>query len=81
MITRKALDRHGAGRGRIVQTGGYSMLIEFGCIDGTVRCAVKVQQVPTHDGDEPVSPQKSTMVRPEDYEHSLDDLRKVGWDG
>jgi adenylate cyclase len=40
--------------GRIVQTGGDSLLIVFDSIDGAVRCAVKVQQqVPAHDGDQP----------------------------
>ena len=46
-----AIEEHG---GRIVQTGGDSLLIVFDSIDGAVRCAVKVQQqVPTHDGDQP----------------------------
>jgi adenylate cyclase len=46
-----AIEKHG---GRIVQTGGDSLLIVFDSIDGAVRCAVKVQhQVPTHDGDQP----------------------------
>ena len=46
-----AIDEHG---GRIVQTGGDSLLIVFDSIDGAVRCAVKVQQqVPVHDGDQP----------------------------
>jgi adenylate cyclase len=40
--------------GRIVQTGGDSLLIVFDSIDGAVRCAVQVQQqVPIHDGDQP----------------------------
>jgi adenylate cyclase len=40
--------------GRIVQTGGDSLLIVFDSIDGAVRCAVQVQQqVPVHDGDLP----------------------------
>jgi adenylate cyclase len=40
--------------GRIVQTGGDSLLIVFDSIDGAVRCAVKVQQeIPAHDGDQP----------------------------
>ena len=44
-----AIDQHG---GRIVQTGGDSLLILFDSIDGAVRCAVKVQQtVPSYDGD------------------------------
>ncbi len=46
-----AIDEHG---GRIVQTGGDSLLIVFDSIDGAVRCAVKVQQhAPVHDGDQP----------------------------
>jgi adenylate cyclase len=46
-----AIDEHG---GRIVQTGGDSLLIVFDSIDGAVRCAVKIQrQVPDHDGDQP----------------------------
>jgi TolB-like protein/class 3 adenylate cyclase/tetratricopeptide (TPR) repeat protein len=40
--------------GRLVQTGGDSLLIAFDSIDGAVRCAVKVQQqVPVYDGDQP----------------------------
>ena len=46
-----AIDEHG---GRIIQTGGDSLLIVFDSIDGAVRCAVKVQQeVPIHDADQP----------------------------
>ena len=46
-----AIEEHG---GRIVQTGGDSLLIVFDSIDGAVRCAMKVQQqVPIHDGDQP----------------------------
>jgi adenylate cyclase len=46
-----AIDEHG---GRIVQTGGDSMLMVLDSIEGAVRCAVKVQrQVPTLDGDQP----------------------------
>ena len=42
-----AIAEHG---GRIVQTGGDSLLIVFDSIEGAVRCAVKVQQqVPDHD--------------------------------
>ena len=42
-----AIGEHG---GRIVQTGGDSLLIVFDSIDGAVRCAVKVQKlVPEHD--------------------------------
>ena len=44
-----AIEEHG---GRIVQTGGDSLLIVFDSVDGAMRCAVKVQQkVPIHDGD------------------------------
>jgi adenylate cyclase len=39
--------------GRIVNTGGDSLLIVFDSIDGAVRCAIKVQQqVPAYDGDQ-----------------------------
>jgi adenylate cyclase len=42
-----AIDEH---RGKIVQTGGDSLLIVFDSIDGAVRCAVKVQRgVPERD--------------------------------
>src|SRR3954451_8131657 len=45
-----AIREHG---GRVVQTGGDSLLIAFDSIDGAVRCAVKVQQqVPVYDGDQ-----------------------------
>jgi adenylate cyclase len=47
-----AIEEHG---GKIVQTGGDSLLIVFDSIDGAVRCAVKVQQqVPVLDDDQPV---------------------------
>ncbi len=40
--------------GRVVNTGGDSLLIVFDSVEGAVRCAVKVQQqVPAHDGDLP----------------------------
>ncbi len=40
--------------GKIVQTGGDSLLIVFDSIDSAVRCAVKVQrQIPEYDGDHP----------------------------
>jgi adenylate cyclase len=40
--------------GRVVTTGGDSLLIAFDSIDGAVRCAVRVQQqVPVYDGDQP----------------------------
>ena len=46
-----AIDEHG---GRIVQTGGDSLLIVFDSIDGAVRCAVEVQQqMPILDSDQP----------------------------
>jgi adenylate cyclase len=46
-----AIEEHG---GRLVQTGGDSLLIVFDSIDGAVRCAVNVQQqVPDCDGDQP----------------------------
>jgi adenylate cyclase len=45
------IEAHG---GKIVQTGGDSLLVVFDSIDGAVRCAVKVQQqLPIHDGDQP----------------------------
>ena len=45
-----AIDEHG---GKIVQTGGDSLLIVFDSIDGAVRCAMQVQQrIPIHDGDQ-----------------------------
>ncbi len=46
-----ALDEYG---GRIVQTGGDSLLITFDSIDGAVRCAAAVQQqVSAHHADQP----------------------------
>src|SRR5499427_1945471 len=46
-----AIDEHG---GRMVQTGGDSLLIVFDSVDGAVRCAVKVQQqVPILDAAQP----------------------------
>src|SRR5450631_1297357 len=46
-----AIDEHS---GRIVNTGGDSLLIVFDSVDGAVRCAVKVQQqVPAWDGGQP----------------------------
>src|SRR5690348_15259292 len=45
-----AIEQHG---GRIVQTGGDSLLVVFDSIDGAVRCAAKVQRdVPVLDGEE-----------------------------
>ena len=46
-----AIAEHG---GKVVQTGGNSLLIVFDSIDGAVRCAMKVQQqVPVLDADQP----------------------------
>jgi adenylate cyclase len=46
-----SINEHG---GRIVNTGGDSLLIAFDSIDGAVRCAVTVQeQVPAYDSDHP----------------------------
>jgi class 3 adenylate cyclase len=46
-----AIAEHG---GRIVNTGGDSLLMVFDSVDGAVRCAVKVQQqVPVCDGNQP----------------------------
>ncbi len=46
-----AIEEHG---GRLVNTGGDSLLLVFDSVDGAVRCAIKVQQqVPIHDGDQP----------------------------
>jgi len=46
-----AIEEHG---GRIVQTGGDSLLVVFDSVDGAIRCAVKVQQgIPTLDADQP----------------------------
>ena len=45
------IEEHG---GRVIQTGGDSLLIVFDSIDGAVRCAMKVQQqVPILDRDQP----------------------------
>lgn len=46
-----AIREHG---GKVVQTGGDSLLVVFDSIDGAVRCAAKVQQqMPVYDGDQP----------------------------
>jgi len=43
-----------ANGGRIIQTGGDSLLVVFDSIDGAMRCAVEVQQkVPVLDADQP----------------------------
>ena len=48
--------------GRIVQTGGDSLLMVFDSIDGAVRCAVKVQQqIPHHDAGH--TPDKAIRFR------------------
>src|SRR5689334_7967111 len=40
--------------GKIIQIGGDSLLVAFDSIDGSVRCAVKVQQeIPDLDSDQP----------------------------
>src|SRR2546423_13900090 len=45
-----AISEHG---GRLVNTGGDSLLIVFDSVDGAVRCAMKVQQqVPVRDADQ-----------------------------
>src|SRR5690348_13478401 len=45
------ISQHG---GRIVQTGGDSLLIAFDSIDGAVRCALQVQRrVPELDREQP----------------------------
>jgi len=54
-----AIDEYG---GRIVQTGGDSLLIVFDSVDGAVRCAVQVQQqVPIHDREQP--PERAIRFR------------------
>jgi adenylate cyclase len=54
-----AIHEHG---GRIVNTGGDSLLMVFESVDGAVRCAVKVQnEVPGHDGDLP--PDRAILFR------------------
>jgi adenylate cyclase len=46
-----AIAQHG---GRLVNTGGDSLLIVFDSVDGAVRCAVKLQrEIPVHDGQQP----------------------------
>jgi adenylate cyclase len=54
-----AIEEHG---GKIVQTGGDSLLVVFDSIDGAVRCAMKVQrEAPIHDGEQP--PDRSIRFR------------------
>ncbi len=51
-----------AHSGRLVQTGGDSLLIVFDSIDGAVRCAVAIQeQLPAHDDVQ--SPDKAIRFR------------------
>ena len=46
-----AIAEHG---GRIVNTGGDSLLMVFDSVDGAVRCAVRVQQqMPAHQSELP----------------------------
>jgi adenylate cyclase len=46
-----AIEEYG---GRLVNTGGDSLLVAFDSVEGAVRCAIKVQQqVPIYDGDQP----------------------------
>jgi adenylate cyclase len=50
-VINPAIEKHG---GRLVQTGGDSLLIVFDSIDGAVRCTIKVQQqILEYDGDFP----------------------------
>jgi adenylate cyclase len=54
-----AIAQHG---GRLISTGGDSLLVVFDSVDGAVRCAVKVQeQVPAVDGGQP--PDRAIMFR------------------
>jgi TolB-like protein/class 3 adenylate cyclase/Flp pilus assembly protein TadD len=54
-----AIDRHG---GRIVQTGGDSLLMVFNSIDGALRFAIGVQQeIPLLDSDQP--PNRAILFR------------------
>jgi adenylate cyclase len=54
-----AIAEHG---GRIIQTGGDSLLVVFDSIDGAVRCGLQMQeQVPIHDGDQ--SPDRAIRFR------------------
>ena len=50
--------------GRIVNTGGDSLLMVFDSVDGAVRCAMRVQQqVPVCDGEQPsIGPFASASV-------------------
>jgi adenylate cyclase len=54
-----AIEEHG---GRLVQTGGDSLLIVFDSIDGALRCSMNVQQqVPDYDRDQP--PDRAILFR------------------
>jgi adenylate cyclase len=45
-----AIQKHG---GRIIQTGGDSLLVIFDSVDGAARCAANIQeQVPIYDGSQ-----------------------------
>ena len=54
-----AIRGHG---GRIIQTGGDSLLAAFDSIDGAVRCGIRLQrEIPLHDGDQ--SPNRRIRFR------------------
>ena len=54
-----AIAEHG---GRVVNTGGDSLLIVFDSVDGAVQCAIKVQQqVPAYEGEQ--SPDRTIRFR------------------
>jgi class 3 adenylate cyclase len=69
-----AIAEHG---GRIVNTGGDSLLMVFDSMDGAVRCAVRVQQqMLTHDGDHP--PEGRIRFRIErDYPKAIEAARRA----
>ncbi len=53
MLLDPTIQQHG---GRVVQTGGDSLLMVFDSIDGAVRCAIRMQQlVPTSDSHQPAN--------------------------
>jgi class 3 adenylate cyclase len=54
-----AIDEHG---GRIVNTGGDSLLIVFDSVDGAMRCAMKVQQQ-LFDRDDDEAPDRAIRFR------------------
>jgi adenylate cyclase len=54
-----ATEEHG---GRVVQTGGDSLLMEFDSVDGAVQCALQIQrQVPGYDAE--TSPERAMRFR------------------